>query len=111
MATLPKPLPKSKLASKTGRTTKQLPHTSTGRAAAEKSVAASKAKTHLLELLDTVDHTRASIVITKRGRPVARLVPIEESAPRSIFGWMKGSGTITGDVVGPEPDIWNAMVE
>ena len=75
------------------------------------SVAASKAKTHLLELLNTVDHSRASIVITKRGRPVAKLIPIEEAAPRKIFGWMKGSVTITGDVVGPEPDIWNAMVE
>ena len=110
MATLPKTLPKSKPASETGRATKLVPAPKP-RAAAEKSMAASKAKTHLLELLDTVDHTRASIVITKRGRPVAKLVPIEESTPRRIFGWMKGSGTITGDIVGPEPDIWNAMVE
>ena len=110
MATLPKPLPKSKLASKIGCATELAPGPKP-RAAAEKSVAASKAKTHLLELLDSVDHTRASIVITKRGRPVAKLVPIEKAAPRRIFGWMKGSVKITGDIVGPEPDVWNAMVE
>lgn len=75
------------------------------------SVPASKAKTHLLELLNTVDQKRESVIITKRGRPVAKLVPIEQSEPRCIFGWMKGSVKITGDIVGPEPDIWDAMVE
>ena len=75
------------------------------------SVPASKAKTHLLELLNTVDRKGESVIITKRGRPVAKLVPIENQPARSIFGYMKGTGRITGDVVGPEPDVWNAMVE
>lgn len=75
------------------------------------SIPASKAKTHLLELLNTVDRKGESVIITKRGRPVAKLVPIENQPTRSILGYMKGSGKITGDVVGPEPDVWNAMVE
>jgi prevent-host-death family protein len=78
---------------------------------APQSLPASKAKARLLELLDTVDRDRTPITITKRGRPVATLVPVEEKPKTSIFGYMKGSGSITGDVVGPEPDIWNAMVE
>ena len=72
---------------------------------------ASKAKTHLLELLDTVHRDRTSITITKRGQPVATLTPIAPRMSVGIFGCMKGTGKITGDVVGPEPDIWNAMVD
>ncbi len=112
MATVSKPLPESLPRLKTSPSSlpkKPSPATRTTRT--PESVPASKAKAHLLELLNSVDRKGESVIITKRGRPVAKLVPIEQAPPRSIFGWMKGSGTITGDVVGPEPDIWNAMVE
>lgn len=108
MATAPKPLHglKAKAASQPRKTPP------TGRAMrAPESIPASKAKAHLLELLNTVDTKGESVIITKRGRPVAKLVPIEQPPARRIFGWMKGSVKITGDIVGPEPDIWNAMVE
>jgi prevent-host-death family protein len=98
MATLPKPQPRS--------ATSRLAKTA---ANAERTVAASAAKTHLLELLDQVNTRRKSVTITKRGRPVARLVPIDEPSPVSIFGCMKGTFKITGDIVGPEPDVWEAM--
>ncbi len=73
------------------------------------SVAATIAKTHLLELLDTVSRDRRPITITKRGQPVAMLVPIEEQPRKALWGCMKGSIQITGDIVGPEPDVWEAM--
>jgi prevent-host-death family protein len=72
---------------------------------------AAKAKAHLLELLDTVNTTHAAITITKRGRPVARLVPIENEPAPDIFGCMKGTFQITGDIISPEPDVWEAMSE
>ena len=75
----------------------------------ERTLAASTAKTHLLQLLDEVDSRREGVIITKRGRPVARLVPIVHDSPGSIFGCMKGTFKITGDIVGPEPDVWEAM--
>jgi len=46
-------------------------------------------------------------VITKRGKPVARLVPVSDEMP-DIFGRMKGTGEILGDIVGPTGEIWNA---
>jgi prevent-host-death family protein len=92
MATLPKSLPKPKT-----------------KAAAARSLSASKAKAHLLELLDTVDRTREGLIITKRGRPVAKLVPVEHEPVSNIFGCMKGTFRVTGDIVGPEPDAWEAM--
>jgi len=78
---------------------------------ADRCVSASQAKTHLLELLKDIDDKREPVVITKRGRPIARLVPIEIQPSREIFGFMKGTGQILGDVVGPEPDQWEAMAE
>ncbi|MBI3817136.1 MAG: type II toxin-antitoxin system Phd/YefM family antitoxin [Planctomycetes bacterium] len=40
-------------------------------------VGAFDAKTHLSELLDRVEREGASILITRHGKPVARLVPCE----------------------------------
>ena len=74
-----------------------------------KSVTVSHAKTHLLTLINDVDQRGESLVLTRRGRPVARLIPIEPAQPASIFGCMKGTIKITGDIVGPEPDLWEAM--
>lgn len=107
MATLPKPL-----APRGAVITKQKPPKpgpSNVPSRSVRSFPASKAKTHLLELLKDVDTRRESILITRRGRPVAQLVPIDQEQPRSIFGYMKGTIKITGDIVGPEPDIWEAM--
>ena len=75
------------------------------------SIPAAKAKTHLLQLLDTVDRDRTSITITKRGRPVAQLIPMLSQPHTPLWGCMKGTVKITGDIVGPEPDIWEAMTE
>jgi len=105
MATAPKPL----TVLKAGVSKK--PVTAAKALRTPESIPASKAKAHLLELLNTVDRKGESVIITKRGRPVAKLVPIEQPPTRRIFGWMKGSVKITGDIVGPEPDIWNAMAE
>lgn len=49
----------------------------------------------------------AQIVITKRGKPVARLMPLAADMP-DIFGRMKGTVEILGDIVSPTGEIWNA---
>jgi prevent-host-death family protein len=43
-----------------------------------------------LALMDEVERTGASIVITKRGKPVARLVPAAEQRPQA-FGCLRGA--------------------
>jgi hypothetical protein len=35
-------------------------------------------------------------------------VPLEESAPRPLFGYLKGSVTINGDIIGPLGEPWDA---
>jgi prevent-host-death family protein len=47
----------------------------------DRLVQASVFKARCLAMLDTVAHERISIVITKHGKPVARVVPIEASRP------------------------------
>ena len=61
-------------------------------------IAAGEFKAKCLHLLDEVCRSQTEIVITKRGRVVARLVPPEEETP-ALFGRMKGSAKICGDLV------------
>lgn len=70
-------------------------------------IPAGEFKAKCLNLLDEVHQQRFQIVITKRGKPVARLVPVSDEAP-DIFGRMKGSIEILGDIVGPTGEAWNA---
>ncbi len=51
---------------------------------APKSISASQFKAKCLALLDEVAETRETLVVTKRGKPVARVMPPEE--PRSLIG-------------------------
>ena len=75
----------------------------------KKTISAGAFKAQCLKLMDQVNAQRSELVITKRGKPVARLVPIE--APRtSIFGCMAGTFTILGDLIEPvvDPSDWEA---
>ena len=72
----------------------------------KQAIAAGEFKAKCLHLLDEVQQSRKEIVITKRGRAVARLVPVDEKVP-SVFGRMKGTGVILGDIVSPMHDVWN----
>jgi prevent-host-death family protein len=61
-----------------------------------KAIAAAKFKEQCLAILDDVDEE--GIVITKRGKPVAKLIPIRaESA--SLIGSLKGKVRIKGDIL------------
>ena len=53
----------------------------------ERAMMASRFKAECLAVLDRVERTHVSVVITKHGRPVARLVPIDEpSRPQETAG-------------------------
>lgn len=59
--------------------------------------------------MDHVCKTHESIVITKRGKPIAKLLPIDEEPEKSLFGCMAGTITITGDIVAPVEQEWSVM--
>jgi len=69
-----------------------------------KHVAAADFKANCLRLMDEVAHERRPIIITKRGKPIAKLVPVE-AEPIDLFGYMAGTAKICGDIIGPIEDL------
>lgn len=67
---------------------------------------ASEFKAHCLEILDRVRDHKIPIIITKRGKPVARLIPFQEGEPEPILGCLTGSGRSVGDIVSPIEGLW-----
>jgi len=73
-----------------------------------KSVGVHEAKTHLSRLLEDV-RAGAEVVITSRGEPVARLVPVER--PKRQFGTAAGKVWIADDFDAPLPDDLPELLE
>lgn len=65
-----------------------------------KKMAAGSFKAKCLALMDEVRSKHETIVITKRGKPVAKLVPVSADKDE-IYNFLRGKGAITGDVVSP----------
>jgi prevent-host-death family protein len=70
------------------------------------SVAAGEFKARCLQLMEQVRATRQPIVITKRGKPVAKLVPLEEDVP-TLFGRLQGHSTARDDLIEPTGEVWD----
>ena len=72
-----------------------------------KTVPAAKFKANCLALMDKVHETGESVVITKHGKPVAKLVPAERERS-SMWGDLADKVKILGDIESPVPDDWQA---
>lgn len=75
-----------------------------------KTMAAGEFKAKCLQVMDQVRSTRIPIVITKRGKPIAKLVPAEDLRS-TAFDSLKGKIEILGDIVSPvvAPEDWEAL--
>ncbi len=71
-------------------------------------IKASEFKAKCLKLMDEVAKTGEPIIITKNGQPVSQLIPYRRK-PKTLFGAMKDSMTITGDVISPLDVEWKAL--
>lgn len=65
-----------------------------------KKMAAGFFKANCLSVVDEVQAKHETVVITKYGKPVAKLVPIHTDKDE-IYNFLAGKGAITGDVVSP----------
>lgn len=74
-----------------------------------KIVKASEFKAKCLALMDEVARTGETVVITKKGAPLVKLVPLKSKARKDPFGILKGELVITGDIMSPIDVEWNAM--
>jgi len=75
-----------------------------------KTMAAGEFKARCLQVMDQVSATRTPVVITKRGKPIAKLVPADP-AKEWMPGRLAGKIEILGDIVEPliPPDDWEAL--
>ena len=73
-------------------------------------ISATEFKATCLELMDRVQQTGEEITITKHGKPLAKLAPIEPAhkTPTDLFGCAKARVTIVGDIIGLVEDlVWD----
>ena len=79
----------------------------------EKTVAAGEFKQTCLRLLDEVNQAGFSIVITKRGKPVAQLVPLDTHQRRHHWPDLSSYGSIREDIVVPAEGLeaWSVLAE
>ncbi len=66
-----------------------------------KTMSASEFKAKCLQTMSRVDEKREVVTITRRGKPLVRVVPIEEERPRSAVGCLEGKVTVAGDLLAP----------
>jgi prevent-host-death family protein len=70
-----------------------------------RTIAAGEFKARCLKLMDEVNESGEELVVTKRGKPVVKLVPVRPKG-KSFFGAMKGTATVHGDIIGPFFEDW-----
>jgi prevent-host-death family protein len=73
----------------------------------EREVGAGEFKARCLQLIDEVSHSRVPIIVTKHGKPLAKLIPYLEE-PVSLFGCMKDSVVIYGNILDGTGEAWEA---
>jgi prevent-host-death family protein len=69
--------------------------------APKKQIAAAEFKAKCLQIMDRVAKDGRAVIVTKRGKPVVRIVPVEEPNPDDVFGCMAGEMEIVGDIEQP----------
>jgi prevent-host-death family protein len=73
-----------------------------------KQIPAGTFKARCLAVMKKVQMTGEPVIVTKRGAPVVKVVPVE-SEKNDIFGFMAGKVKIVGDIESPIPVEWEVI--
>ena len=75
-----------------------------------KKISVSKFRKRWFELVEAVDRTREPLVITRNGKPIAKVVPTKR-LKGDIFGLLAGKFQIVGNIESPTelPEAWNVL--
>ena len=75
-----------------------------------KTMAAGSFKSKCLAVMDEVHAKCETVIITKHGKPVAKLVPVNAEKDE-IYDFLAGKGTLVGDVIAPalSPEEWGVL--
>jgi antitoxin (DNA-binding transcriptional repressor) of toxin-antitoxin stability system len=72
----------------------------------ETMIAAEQFQATCLDWLDTVHEERISLLITRRGKPIARLIAAD-AKPVALFGALRGTVKAADDLISPIGTNWN----
>jgi prevent-host-death family protein len=75
---------------------------------AMRTIKASEFKAKCLKIMDEVAATGEPVLITKNGVPITQLIPAKRR-PETLFGALKGSVSIKGDIIAPVDVEWNVL--
>ncbi len=74
-----------------------------------KTISAAEFKAKCLKIMNDVNTYGEEVIITKHGRPVVKLVGVQEESSKSIFGYMKNSVYIKDDIIKPIDEMWDLV--
>jgi prevent-host-death family protein len=72
-----------------------------------KTLAAAKFKAQCLALIDNIAQNHDSIIITKHGKPLVKVIPFDENKDINNKP-LKGAATYIGDIISPIDEEWEA---
>ena len=72
------------------------------------SISVSQFKIHCLKIIENINQKKKSLIVTKRGKPVAKIEPIDKlSEDDLLFNSMKAKAVIVDkDIISPINDSW-----
>jgi prevent-host-death family protein len=74
------------------------------------TMAVSLFKAHALEVVSRVAALQESVIITKRGKPLAQVVPFRSMETAAVRGGLASTLVFEKDIVSPlGPDMWDAL--
>ena len=72
-----------------------------------KTMAISQFKAHALKIIDQLSQTNESIVVTKRGKPLALITPYKDTTKKIKPGQLSDTFVFEEDIVSPlGEDMW-----
>ncbi len=72
-------------------------------------IAAGKFKAQCLKIMDDVHKHHREVIVTKYGKPIIKLVGITAKTKESLFGALKGSVVVKGDIISSVEELWDAQ--
>ena len=72
-------------------------------------ITAGKFKAQCLKIMDDVHKHRREVIITKYGKPVAKLVGVTTQTKEPLFGFLKDSVVIKDNIISPIEEPWDVQ--
>ena len=72
-------------------------------------ITAGKFKAQCLKIMDDVHKHRREVIITKYGKPVAKIVGVPAQTKEPLFGFLKDSIVIKGNIISSVEEPWDVQ--